>query len=111
MGLLDEAIREHLELKLRNGADPQQVALEEREALEPVQVDPTGETPYAEDSPAVFDEHAVYEEHPGVQGAPDALPQETVEFDMSTVMELPEEHSAPHPDEQAQPGQEQLGLE
>jgi hypothetical protein len=36
MGLLDEAIREHLELKRRRGADPAEVAREQREALEPV---------------------------------------------------------------------------
>ncbi len=35
MGLLDDAIREHLELKRRHGADPGEVTLEEREALGP----------------------------------------------------------------------------
>jgi hypothetical protein len=33
MGLLDDAIREHLELKRRHGADPNEVARQEREAL------------------------------------------------------------------------------
>jgi hypothetical protein len=36
MGLLDEAIREHLELKRRRGADPNAVARAEQEALAPV---------------------------------------------------------------------------
>jgi hypothetical protein len=36
MGLLDEAIREHLELKRRSGADPSAIAREEHEALAPV---------------------------------------------------------------------------
>jgi hypothetical protein len=36
MGLLDEAIREHLELKRRRGADPGAVAREELDALTPV---------------------------------------------------------------------------
>jgi hypothetical protein len=36
MGELDEAIREHLELKRRRGADPAEVAREELEALSPV---------------------------------------------------------------------------
>jgi hypothetical protein len=36
MGLLDEAIREHLELKRRSGADPSTVEREEREALAPL---------------------------------------------------------------------------
>ena len=36
MGLLDDAIREHLELKRRRGADPTEVERLEREALGPV---------------------------------------------------------------------------
>ena len=36
MGLLDDAIREHLELKRRRGADPGEVAREQQEALEPI---------------------------------------------------------------------------
>ena len=36
MGDLDDAIREHLELKRRRGADPDEVAREEHEALLPV---------------------------------------------------------------------------
>ena len=36
MGELEEAIREHLELKRRRGADPAEVAREEQDALAPV---------------------------------------------------------------------------
>ncbi|HEY4451813.1 MAG TPA: hypothetical protein VGN13_09495 [Solirubrobacteraceae bacterium] len=36
MGLLDEAIREHLDLKRRNGGDPGEIARKENEALTPV---------------------------------------------------------------------------
>jgi hypothetical protein len=43
MGLLEEAIREHLELKRLRGADPAQVARERHDALDP----PTGEQPAA----------------------------------------------------------------
>jgi hypothetical protein len=39
MGLLDEAIREHLELKRRSGADPTTVERAEQEALAPVSPD------------------------------------------------------------------------
>ena len=38
MGLLDDAIREHLELKRRHGADPGEVAAQEREAFGPGQM-------------------------------------------------------------------------
>lgn len=37
MGLLDDAIREHLELKRRRGADAEEVARQENEALGPPQ--------------------------------------------------------------------------
>lgn len=36
MGLLDDAIREHLELKRRRGADPAEIERAEREALGPI---------------------------------------------------------------------------
>src|SRR5579875_515851 len=36
MGLLDDAIRDHLDLKRRRGADPAEVERAEREALGPV---------------------------------------------------------------------------
>jgi hypothetical protein len=49
MGLLDEAIREHLELKRRRGADPAEVAREQHEALDL----PSSSPPETEhDSPA-----------------------------------------------------------
>lgn len=40
MGLLDDAIREHLDLKRRRGADPVEIERAEREALGPVRRDP-----------------------------------------------------------------------
>jgi hypothetical protein len=61
MGLLDEAIREHLDLKRRRGADPAEVARQEQEALGPVRrtepvpppaVEGTGEVPAVADDPS-----------------------------------------------------------
>jgi hypothetical protein len=40
MGLLDDAIREHLELKKRHGADPTEIAQLEREAFGPARRGP-----------------------------------------------------------------------
>ncbi len=40
MGLLDDAIRDHLDLKRRRGADPGEVERDEREALGPVRRNP-----------------------------------------------------------------------
>ena len=53
MGLLDDAIKEHLELKRRRGADPTEVDQLEREALGPVRrrPEPTDEA-LLEDEPA-----------------------------------------------------------
>ena len=48
MGLLDDAIKEHLELKRRHGADPGEVARLEHEALGPARRDPA---PAAVDKP------------------------------------------------------------
>jgi hypothetical protein len=66
MGLLDDAIREHLELKRRHGADPDEVARQENEALGEATrraefARPEGEAgtpsgPAAEESDAVTDE-------------------------------------------------------
>src|SRR5579859_3719841 len=63
MGLLDEAIREHLELKRRRGADPTEVERLEREALGPVRriqaESAAGEVPeMAEGEPGMVDEAA-----------------------------------------------------
>jgi hypothetical protein len=58
MGLLDDAIKEHLELKRRHGADPGEVARLEHEALGPARRDPAPaaveEPPAAE--PALHDD-------------------------------------------------------
>lgn len=40
MGLLDDAIRDHLDLKRRRGADPAEIERAEREALGPVRREP-----------------------------------------------------------------------
>lgn len=49
MGLLDDAIREHLDLKRRSGGDPAEIERLEREALGPVRREFPGSTALAED--------------------------------------------------------------
>jgi hypothetical protein len=87
MGLLDEAIREHLALRRRHGADPGEVAREEHDALgaaEPMEGvgDPVpaldDRQPVAAAAEAVRDQRAA--------GSPDAFP-ETVELDMRKIFE------------------------
>ena len=57
MGLLDEAIREHLDLKRRRGADPAEIERAEREALGPVRRD-AGEDPDLLGMPTEFHDAA-----------------------------------------------------
>jgi hypothetical protein len=57
MGILDEAIKDHLELKRRHGADPGEVARLEHEALGPARREPVAEAPVADEPvAAVADE-------------------------------------------------------
>jgi hypothetical protein len=123
MGLLDEAIREHLELKRRRGADPEEVAREQQEALDPISAPvPAAEGSDSADASASdedlpTEEHALETEpvdpHPAAAAAAQdrshdpsfaigasaaagtrALePDETAELDMSTVLD--EDSSAP----------------
>ena len=88
MGLLDDAIREHLELKRRHGANPDEVSRQEREALgAPVRGEfakPAGEPPVEEgDEPAAVAASAEapaevpeVEEPPEMPGEPDPEPVE-----------------------------------
>jgi hypothetical protein len=72
MGLLDDAIREHLELKRRRGADPDEVARQEDEALG----DPRrGEFAQPDAAPAVPDAAPVAEPEPAAEAAPIAEPE------------------------------------
>jgi hypothetical protein len=67
MGLLDDAIREHLELKRRRGADPDEVARQEGEALgdprsgEFARPDTEEHVPAEEDLPSEAPAPAAYE--------------------------------------------------
>ena len=100
MGLLDDAIREHLELKRLRGADPSEMAREERAVLDPV---PTGEGPEPAELPVDEGEAASsVNSHPtGTDDMPepelsDPL-QETAEIDMGTILETVESDHRVHP--------------
>ena len=96
MGLLDEAIREHLELKRRGGADPTEVAREEHEALAPVFPD---EHAAAESDEAELSREALDllpptaalrldgESAGETPGDLSTVGQDTAELDMQTAME------------------------
>ena len=66
MGLLDDAIREHLDLQRRRGADPTEIERAEQEALGPVRREPIG----SEDAPgAEVSEPQVVEADPSLSDA------------------------------------------
>ncbi len=102
MGLLDEAIREHLELKRRRGGDPSAIAREEREALDPGLADePTEEGAYAAEAAVAADGESASPVAAAPTPAASLDPekqedpvadlsaggQETAELDVQTVME------------------------
>jgi hypothetical protein len=69
MGLLDDAIREHLDLKRRRGADPDEVAREEQEAL----------------GPPRSGQFAASDEDLGDEGTPEPLPPPEYELEPTAV--------------------------
>jgi hypothetical protein len=79
MGLLDDAIREHLELKRRHGADPQEVARQEDEALGPI----GGHEPHDEadheperDAPEIHEDQLALADEPPAPYEPPAAAEE-----------------------------------
>jgi hypothetical protein len=97
MGLLDEAIREHLELKRLRGSDPGEMAREEHEALgspyEEVQSSERSD-PSLPDRASVAAPMSAASSDAGVGARESAVPtpdlprvgEETVELDMSAVL-------------------------
>ena len=68
MGMLDDAIREHLELKRRHGADPQEVARQEDEALGP----PAGREPDEEEHSDELEAREIHEDQLALVDEPPA---------------------------------------
>jgi len=95
MGLLDDAIREHLDLKRRRGADPAEVARLEQESLGPVRREPVPPEPAAGERHDRHDEQHAHEApadhpHPAREG---------LHPDEHTHVLAPEDrHEPPHGD-------------
>lgn len=96
MGLLDDAIREHLEFKRLRGADPGEVAREEEEALGAVHRgqdfgadgsrDPHADGPLGDGAEGGGDESSAAIVTPPASGSLTPTGQETAELDMRTVL-------------------------
>jgi hypothetical protein len=67
MGLLDDAIREHLELKRRRGADPSEIDRLEHEALGPVRREPFNSANEKSVTTADVDDRSVASERPSAR--------------------------------------------
>jgi hypothetical protein len=96
MGLLDDAIKEHLELKRRHGADPGEVARLEHEALGPARRDPA---PAAVEDP-VADEPVAPAPEPPAADDP-YLEDDADEVTAEDRLEAPIHHRAPEPEPRA----------
>src|SRR4051812_49263684 len=101
MGLLDDAIREHLELKRRHGADPDEVARQEREALGAPR---RGEFAQPEAAAAAAPGEPVEAAPPAAEPEPEPVPPEPEpvapigqEEDPWLPDEVPEEETLEHP--------------
>src|SRR5882724_11859299 len=102
MGLLDEAIKDHLELKRRHGADPSEVARQEHEALGPARREPVAEAPLI-DEPILDDEVAAVEEPLAAPEPP--LVEDDVDFDevpAAERLDAPVRHTEPEPEPEPQ---------
>jgi hypothetical protein len=101
MGLLDDAIRDHLDLQRRRGADPTEVERAEREALGPVRRAPV-EPAEGELELAPLEEHEVeYELEHEEEYAPDEREPERADWSDDPFDETTRVHTplAPEPDE------------
>ena len=90
MGLLDDAIREHLELKRRRGADAEEVTRQEQEALgAPQRAEFAGATPAAAAPDALVD--APVEDAPAREPEPEPVhePERDIPLDQATVEYTP----------------------
>jgi len=100
MGLLDDAIREHLELKRRHGASEEEISQEEAEALGPARREFPAAAADAQDADAQdADVQDADVQNAEVQGADEALPDEPAP--MGAEPELVEE--PPEPEQAAEP--------
>jgi hypothetical protein len=106
MGLLDDAIREHLELKRRRGADAEEVARQETEALgAPQQRAEFADAAPAEPAPTpVEDVEPAPEEPPEgwldepAPADPEPEPEPEIPLDQPTVEYMPDLEPDPEPE-------------
>ena len=124
MGLLDEAIKEHLELKRRHGADPGEVARLEHEALGPARRDPAPAAmvdepvaaeavaePVAPDDDYLDDDTGAYDEVPAEERLEAPIHHVAPEVAEPKAAAEPEPEPAPEPAADVEQPTRQFSLE
>jgi hypothetical protein len=99
MGLLDDAIREHLDLKRRRGADPADIERAEREALGPVRRGPeVGGESAAPLEPGLEPEAERFDSEERLPAQPTAAePEQWERFEEDPELQQLEDHDASAP--------------
>jgi hypothetical protein len=105
MGLLDDAIKDHLELKRRHGADPSEVARLEHEALGPARREPVAESSVVEEEPVAAVKEDVAEVEEPVAPRERPVVEDDHDFDEVTAderLDAPVRHVEPEPEPRAE---------
>jgi hypothetical protein len=110
MGILDEAIREHLELKRRRGADQTEISRQENEAFGASRRTAEGTPAPDAEAPALDEPAAAYDAGPEAYDEPATSFAETVPAPAPSHLQLahepsPDPEPEPEPDHLAQPTQ------
>ena len=115
MGVLDDAIREHLELKRRHGASDEEIEREEAEALGPARRDfpaPPASEGEAGEGQVAEGQVAEAEPEPEPPVEPIAEPEPVADVEPEPELETrdskPETESEPEPEEHAQQSDEDV---
>jgi hypothetical protein len=104
MGVLEDAIREHLDLKRRHGASDEELNKQEAEALGPARRDvPETDEPEASEAEALVEEPLAAEPDPPEAALPTAGPeappapadQDTMMYGPGEAPDAPEQHEDP----------------
>jgi hypothetical protein len=105
MGLLDDAIKDHIELKRRHGADPGEIARLEHEALGPARREPTAavaDEPLVADTDDAYDDEVPADERlepPSRYAQPEPKPEPPEPETAAGELRVPEFEPAPRDEE------------
>jgi len=95
MGLLDDAIRDHLDLKRRRGADPAEVERAEREALGPVRRNPTPSELAEAEADAPLEAGPAYDEADEEGWSHDSLQEPAADAGVRRIYDEPPAEAVP----------------